>query len=783
METAATSKTLNYNANQTTISGNKTITTNTDTSSNQAINKSNTNETKTETLDLSSEVEQKESKGLFETIGDGLAAAGSWALNGIKGIGSNLAETAANLAENVESITAQVGDWVDSNPITSKIADIASTGAVIGTSVVSGVAKLGEYANDGIEWVGGKVVEGGSWIAGQVAGLFSKDAKENIDNWRQDFSKDIKEDIARDKVGEINKMFYEGTELGRRINAHSAIKYDSEVAKKIQGVTTTVAEIAAATALTVATGGAAAPLAFGIVFGTGALVGAGKAAESTYQTHGTDTTFLQELGIAGSGALTGLTWVANGKLGQGALEIGKDIVAKGGATVLKDMGAQMLNKEFILSRLKDGLSLKNAAGKVNINAIMNYGQAAMGTAGSLTPYITGEEKFDTTAVLKLGGTYLQYLGLNLLEDSARDAISGYKAAGSAAKVLTAAERAELEAIPDPTSASSTGFRVPTDDDLADVPLVVKGKIDSSTGKPIATGGGTDPFINSTAHQAGKYAPLATPAEIKVRIDETGVASINEQRAYAKQLSDLANKWGLTPEETQQVLDEKLAELIDTSEFGRRTGVKTLDKCLDSGDIKNQFQTGTTSGYKGEGLRAQLELDAMHVPLDSAYADRPIYGMLFPSDIDRQSAYIRTGPGQGYGQSFNRCIIMFNKEKVIDSTTVSVGDSLDYSPIHMGGCATPSAASAPIFKGGYFGFADKMASVEDFKNAKLEELTGSFDDYIEVQIHGAANHQMNPDVINEVVFEKKPPSTIAKKLEDAGISWRIAKKRRFLDWLR
>ena len=461
METAATSKTLNYNANQTTISGNSAISTSTDTSTSHNLNATNTNNVKTETIDLSSEVE--ESKGFLETIGDGLSAASNWALNGLKGIGASLAETAANVGENVESIANQIGGWVE-----DKAAVALSTSAVVATSVFSGIMKIDEGIEDGIEWVGGKVVEGGSWVTGQVAGAFSAEAKENIDNWRENFTKSVKEDIARDKVAEANQMFYEGTDVGRWLNDHSAIKYDSEEAKKIQDTVTVAGEIAAATAITVATAGTGA--AFLAPFLVGAAAGTGKAAESTYQNNGTDTTFLQELGIAGSGALTGLAWVANGKLGQGALEIGKDIIAKGGATVLKDLGSQLLNKEFVVSKLKEGLSLKNPAGKLNINALMNYGQSVMGTAGSLTPYITGEEEFNATAALKISGTFLGYLGLNILEDTARDYVSNYKATGIVTKALTDAEVKELEEIPEPVSASTSGMQSKG----ADVPGYDKG---------------------------------------------------------------------------------------------------------------------------------------------------------------------------------------------------------------------------------------------------------------------------------------------------------------------
>ena len=491
MQTSASNSSIDFNVQQSTTSNNSNINVGTDTANSQSIkNTSINNPPSTETLDLSSEVEP-ESKGILGSIGDGLSAAknaigdglsaagkaigdagatvvdgaksaANWAVNGLKGAGATLAETAANLAGDVDSILAKAEEMIDSNPVTSALADVASTGAVITTSVYSGVLKLREIAEDGVEWAGCKVIEGGSWLVGEVAGVFSEDVKEDITNWREDISTRIKEDIARDKVSELNELFYEKTGLGRWVNGHSAIKYDSEIAMKIRGASEVAAEIAAATALTVATGGAAAP------FIVGALVGAGKAAESTYQNNGTDTTWLQELGIAGSGALTGLTWMANGKLGQGALEIGKDVIANGGMTVLKDMGAQLFNKEFVVSKLKDGLFIRNG-GKFNLNALLNYGQAAMGTAGALTPYITGEEEFDATAALKIGGTFLGYLGLNVLEDTARDYVSNYKSAETlaevASKISTDSPEVEAKLAADTTAPPPDKTIVPTEEEL------------------------------------------------------------------------------------------------------------------------------------------------------------------------------------------------------------------------------------------------------------------------------------------------------------------------------
>ncbi len=291
-----------------------------------------------------------------------------------------------------ESILAGIGNF---------FAEVGATAAVITTSVTSGVLKLGEKVLDGVVWVGA--------TAGRAMGFDTSG---------------MREFIARDLVGEANEAFYENTDLGRMINDKSAMKYDSDLAKGVQNVSEKAAEIAAATALTVCTCGVA-------TFAVGTVVGLGSAAESTYQNNGVDTTVMQELGIAGSGVLTGLSWMANGKLGQGAINLGKDIAESGAKEVLGSAAKHIFNKDFITKQLKNTLSLRKITenGKVvlNFNALMNYVSSAFGTGQSLVPYITGEEEFNATAALKIGRIYLTYLGLNVLEDVGRDYLSDYKA--------------------------------------------------------------------------------------------------------------------------------------------------------------------------------------------------------------------------------------------------------------------------------------------------------------------------------------------------------------------
>ena len=311
----------------------------------------------------------------------------------------------------------------ESKSITPK--EVGATIAVGTTSILSGVAKINEYIDDGVTWAEGKVVEGVSWLVGETAGLFSEDTKDSIMDWREDVKEDIKNEIDRDKVGELNEWFYENTKIGKSINETSYLKYDSEAAKTTQNITTKIGEIGGATALTILTGGAAAPL----VFSVGCAEGIGKTAEKTYQNGGDfdDGTF----SILLSGGLNGMSWVANGKLVQGAFEIIKDAASVGlletGSTLLNDT---LLNKEFWSNTIKNGLSLKTMSSSgnsvINVNALMNYGSSLMSIGGDFVDVLNSDEGFTPKNIMSLGKKYLVALGLNVLEDSGREYLSAYK---------------------------------------------------------------------------------------------------------------------------------------------------------------------------------------------------------------------------------------------------------------------------------------------------------------------------------------------------------------------
>ncbi len=293
-----------------------------------------------------------------------------------------------------------------------------STGATVAvgtTSILSGVLDIGEG-----------ILDGGAWLASKAVGIFSEDAETAM-----------KEFIARDLVTEANQAFYENTSIGQAINESSALKYDSEIAQGIRSVTEDIGVFATATALTVCTGGAAAPLTISLGF----AYGAGEAAEDTYAINGTDTSTVQELLILGNGGLSALSWYANGKLGKGFLEIGKSISEASAKEVLSQMTKEIFSKEMLKELLKPSNVVGNA-----IATLMQSGGDIARIATKL--YNGGEVTAEEWSLLV--GELIVYFGLNVAEDALRTEITNFKAKPNTPE-LTSSEGLNQNAI----AASST----------------------------------------------------------------------------------------------------------------------------------------------------------------------------------------------------------------------------------------------------------------------------------------------------------------------------------------
>ena len=228
------------------------------------------------------------------------------------------------------------------------------------------------------------------------------------------------------------------------------------------------------------------------------------------------------------------------------------------------------------------------------------------------------------------------------------------------------------------------------------------------------------------------------------------------------------------DEMKRILDEKMIELVNSSDFGKRTKISTLEKMLDGdGIIKSQFETGTSGGAYNLEARKNVEKKLFNVPYDIPDVDRPIYGQCIPKtdEVDEITLmrYISNGAGAGYGGG-EGCILIFDKNKVIDSATITIGDYLCEQDKIDG-----ILASSPEFRGGFEDFLWDIDTVDDIKNASLTDIFAYSDQYLEIQLHGKETH--NIDTVKEVIFTiAKPSEDLLKKLDAKGISWRILKMR-------
>ena len=257
------------------------------------------------------------------------------------------------------------------------------------TSILSGVIDVVD-----------SVADGACYIAAGACSAFGKD----------EWAETIREATAVDWADGMNEWLYGENGWAKGANEVSYMKYDSDVAQGIRKYTEKATQFAAATALTVFTGGLA-------TAGVGFLYGMGHAAEDYYNKNGTDLTAGQNGMILLNGAMGALSWYSQGKLGNGLLEIGKSVNLLGLEDVLAQMKTEVFNKEFVKSLFTPG----NVIG----NAIASLMQSA-GDIGTIATKLYNGEDVTAEEWALLVGELCLYFGLNTLEDGARSYISNFK---------------------------------------------------------------------------------------------------------------------------------------------------------------------------------------------------------------------------------------------------------------------------------------------------------------------------------------------------------------------
>ena len=167
--------------------------------------------------------------------------------------------------------------------------------------------------------------------------------------------------------------------------------------------------------------------------------------------------------------------------------------------------------------------------------------------------------------------------------------------------------------------------------------------------------------------------------------------------------------------------QHLREAVDKLEFRRRINERTVGKILDSGLIKNQFETQTSMGVHDNDMRKEFSQTAFQYDEDLAPADYEKYGYLGNGDY----------PAFGYGDMD----IVFKKDALMDRTTITYGDSL--FPILRPSRVTNPGIASLYGSRGYDADYMRDTEAERFKQDAYNLATTGKNSwgYAELQYHG------------------------------------------------
>lgn len=124
------------------------------------------------------------------------------------------------------------------------------------------------------------------------------------------------------------------------------------------------------------------------------------------------------------------------------------------------------------------------------------------------------------------------------------------------------------------------------------------------------------------------------------------------------------------EEMEEQIEKDLKDILNENDMATRVSMENLDKILEDGRIKSQFETGKSSTTINADIRKEMEQTLFGYNLDLEDSLRPIYGYLtnFKNGFDGSS----TNGSIMYGN----VAIKLKKGNLSNRTTFTFGDSLD-----------------------------------------------------------------------------------------------------------
>ncbi|NMW84233.1 DUF3626 domain-containing protein [Peptoniphilus sp. AGMB00490] len=206
----------------------------------------------------------------------------------------------------------------------------------------------------------------------------------------------------------------------------------------------------------------------------------------------------------------------------------------------------------------------------------------------------------------------------------------------------------------------------------------------------------------------------------------------------------------------------IKKLVDSNEYAIRVDSSVLEKILDDGRFKNQFETNTSGGALNAEYRKKATKQLFGVGNKKLSAsEREKYDYLGHKNFAEDRRDFSVG-------QYGNCVVHFDKNKLAGKVTYTIDDSLGFAINNMtvaGDAGNPSACGIRN---------DRLKDIANlFVNSKNSPNLSDFVEdtsirYVELQYHG----ELNADDIKEVCFIEDEGAfvddRVIKKLKDKGI---------------
>lgn len=280
-----------------------------------------------------------------------------------------------------------------------------------------------------------------------------------------------------------------------------------------------------------------------------------------------------------------------------------------------------------------------------------------------------------------------------------------------------------------------------------------------------------------AAKSGVYAPRAAACDY---LDDL-TSYVEKEQFWNRRVQSLASAHNISLDEARKIVDEGYQAMVDNCELARFTSKRTLESIVKdgkSGRIMNQIEQEsrgmrvTSGGMNNPRRRAQAEANIFNAPKYHAKgyddANRPIYGWTmpnYPTEKQRIDA-VKGSNASWYGRG-DGIVVIWDKQKVFNSTTVTIGDSLGswgsfgatkLNDVHYQGGSWDSAEIC--FKARE---AQVLGNVDGIYDCIIELANNC--GYWEHQIHGAEMHTI--ECMKQVIMPKGN-DVLANEIRALGI---------------